>query len=432
MIALCLPSVVAAQTGQIKGKVLELGTGDPLLSATVQVVGTGFGAVSSNQGDFSISRLPVGNYTLKVSFIGYQPETREATVQQDRTTIVDFQLKSRALEMEAITIYGEMSLGQARAFQEQKLSPNIVNVINAEQFDRFPDRNAAETVQRIPGISITRDQGEGELVQIRGITPDLNSLTLNGQRIPSPDPDGGQRSVGLDLLNSDLIEQITVTKALTPDMDGDALGGVVDFKFKQAPEKTNISFNVAGGFNQQESDFEEYGKELSSLNGHVGGRVADGKLGLLLAGTYYRTNRGSVLQQRDYTDDTGTTLWRNRVNDYDVKRQRYGINFNTDYRFDELNSVFLNFSYNFYKDDEIRRKVEYEPFKPRETREIRNRLEDQRLGAVQFGGEHFLKNAILDYTATWIKSLEDMPDRTYYRYRRKNTDLETLSNDQVL
>jgi outer membrane receptor for Fe3+-dicitrate len=130
---------------------------------------------------------------------------------------------------------------------------NITNVVSADQIGSFPDANAAETVQRIPGISITKDQGEGRYVNIRGTDARLNSMMINGERIPAPDP--LLRQVALDVVPSELLQAIEVSKALTPDMDADAIGGSVNLVMKTAPEKLRVLGAIGGGYNQMLSSY---------------------------------------------------------------------------------------------------------------------------------------------------------------------------------
>ncbi|RIZ60672.1 hypothetical protein KU43_07485, partial [Mesotoga sp. SC_NapDC2] len=170
------------------GKVTEATSETPLVGAHV-FLNASMGASTDLQGNYTISAIQPGDYKVRVTYLGYEEEVLDVTVQSNQVTVVNFSLKESAKELSGVTVYGQLTRGQAKALNEQKNAPNIKNVVSSEQFQLFPDRNAAETVARIPGISITYDQGEGELVQIRGIGPQYNSLTVNGQRIPAPDPD---------------------------------------------------------------------------------------------------------------------------------------------------------------------------------------------------------------------------------------------------
>jgi len=341
IILLISQNTFSQSTGKIVGKVTEASSGTPLAYANVIVLNTLIGASTDIQGNFTISGIAPGNYKIKASYLGYQEEITDVTVQPNNTQNINFSLKETTEKLEDVVVYGQLTRGQAKALNEQKNAPNIKNIVSSDQFLLFPDRNAAETVSRIPGISITYDQGEGELVQIRGIGPQYNSLTLNGQRIPAPDPDIG-RSVGLDLLNQDLLENIVVTKALTPDIDGDAIGGNVNFQLKQAPDGGVVNLNLGGGYNVQHSYFEEYGKDIIYVSGYAGRRFFDNKLGILVAGSYYKTNRGSLLKELEYDDLSAGILSAQHSNDYDVLRERTGVNLNTEYKFNDFNRIYLN------------------------------------------------------------------------------------------
>jgi TonB-dependent receptor len=409
--------------GQIVGKVIEADSKTPLPGANLVLVGTNRGGVTNVEGQYRIQRVPPGSYTLKVMFIGYEDMTREIQVVEKQTVTANFTLKASILQGEQVEVIGELTRGQAKALQKQRTAQNIVTVVSEEFFGRFPDRNAAETVRRLPAISISRDQGEGEMVMIRGMNQEYNSLTLNGIRIPAPDADDGIRSVGLDLVNNRLLGEVEVIKAITPEMDGDAIGGVVNFGLRRAPAEGVAVFGVSGGYNNQISDYDKYGKDIQDYYALLGKRFFDNKLGLLLDAAYYKTNRQSKLRQLDYINEEGVydeTIGSQHTNDYDVKRQRYGIDLGVDYKFNPSHRIYLTLNQNTYLDDEIRREVEYIIASKSETRETRNRREDQRLNLGMFGGEHNLGLLQLNYKAALIKSSEEMPGRTYLRYQRTN------------
>ena len=430
IVVLMMTVTMSAQnTGKIVGKVTEASSGTSLAGANLILLKTSLGASADLQGNYTISRIPAGSYQFRASYLGYKEKIIEVTVQANKTVSIDFALEETTTELEGLVVYGQLTRGQAKSLNEQKNSANIKNVVSAEQFQLFPDRNAAETVARIPGISIDYDQGEGEMVQIRGIGPEYNSLTVNGQRIPSPDPGAG-RSVGLDLLNQDLMENIIVTKALTPDIDGDAIGGNINFQMKQAPDEGVVAVNIGGGYNSQYSDFTEYGKDIQDYSAYVGQRFFDNKLGILVAGSYYKTNRGSMLKELEYDDLMTGNIFAQHSNDYDVLRERSGFNINTEYKFDEFNKIYLNYNHNRYFDKEIRRLDEWIIEDDEETKETRNRVEDQFLNSFMFGGNHDFNGIKLDYTLSWMNAKEDMPARTYFRFQR-DFDFSQFTNDEI-
>ncbi|UZJ63086.1 TonB-dependent receptor plug domain-containing protein [Sphingobacterium sp. KU25419] len=137
-----------------------------------------------------------------------------------------------------------MARGQAKALNQQKNNQNITNIISSDQVGRFPDANIGDALKRVPGITMQNDQGEARNIIIRGLAPHLNSVTLNGDRIPSAE--GDNRNVQMDLIPSDMISTIEVNKTLTPDMDADAIGGSVNLITRASPNGKRLSATIAG------------------------------------------------------------------------------------------------------------------------------------------------------------------------------------------
>jgi TonB-dependent receptor len=189
--------------------------------------------------------------------------------------------------------------------------------------------------------------------------------------------------------------------------------------------------NAGGGYNAQHSYFDEYGKDIMNLSGYAGQRFFDKKLGVLFAASYYKTNRGSLLKELEYDDITMTDhIFAQHSNDYDVLRERTGFNLNTEFKFDQFNRIYVNANYNRYFDKEIRRLNEWIIDDEEETKETRNRVEDQFLTNAMFGGNHNFNGIKLDYTGSWIKAKEEMPARTYFRFQR-DFDFSGYTNDEI-
>ena len=407
----------------ISGSVTDA-EGNPLASAHVHAENTNYGAITNENGVFAFE-APSGSYTLQIQYIGYEDEEVSVIV-KDQAVHLEIILIPVSFDLNTTVIHGRMTRGQAKALNIQKQASNITNVVDVEQFGRYPDVSAAETVQRLPGISITRDQGEGEFVQVRGVPEQFNSLTMNGQRMPSMEPDAG-RSVGLDLVQSYLIQKITLTKTLTPDMDADAIGGMVDFTLREATKKKTLEVYAGYGYNQQQSEFQEFGKDILSFSAVASRRVAKNKLGLLVAGSYFNTDRGSMFNSQRFTNLAADSIYRRRTTDYDVNRERYGFLGNFDYTHNKNHKWVLTANYNKYIDDEIRMQARYTWDNTREERRVRNRIEDQTLYFAMLKGEHKIKRAKLDYSVSYSVGEEDLPDRTEFRYRRSVPALATLT-----
>ncbi|UCD37048.1 MAG: carboxypeptidase-like regulatory domain-containing protein, partial [Fidelibacterota bacterium] len=214
-------SMIMIQTlaaATVTGRVTDASTGSFLPGANITLEGTSQGAASDRTGVYRIANVAAGSYTLRATYVGYDDFSVEITV-TDEPVAQDVQLQAAFVELGAVTVQG-LRQGQAKALSQQRSSDHIMNVVSSDQMQRFPDVNVAESLQRIPGLSVQRDQGEGRYVIVRGMEPRLNSMMINGQRIPSPE--SSIRNPALDVVPSNQLASVEVTKALTPDMDGDA------------------------------------------------------------------------------------------------------------------------------------------------------------------------------------------------------------------
>ena len=422
LLALLFLTAAAADQpgGHLTGRVKDE-SGNVLTRATVLVTDTPFGTHTDQNGRYHFQRLAPGSYDLEVSHVGYEPAHTQAQVQADQTTVLDFALKSTLYQLEGVAVVGQITSAQARALNAQNAALNIKHVASHELFSRFPDRNAAETLQRLPGIALDRDQGEGEYVQIRGLDPQLNSVTVNGRRIPAPTGDPSQgRGVGLDLLQIHNAGSVEIIKALTPDMDADALSGTVNMVLRQAPEEPEYSLSLAAGRNDKRARFSEWSNEIVEISGTAGGRLMDERLGLIAGASLFRTGRGSLLNHLAYTSPDTNALDYSRWDNYDIRRHRYGLLAGADYRLTRNHDIRLNLTHNRYLDDEIRRRRQYDIAQREERMELRNRLEDQQFTMLELTGQQRFPHLTVAYAFSLAQASEELPDRTYFLFQRPN------------
>ncbi|AZE54889.1 TonB-dependent receptor [Pseudomonas synxantha] len=347
-----------------------------------------------------------------------------------RTGLVSFTLTALALAMaserltaaEAATTEHVEVVGQAAAMdsalKEQRSSDSIKSVVHADGVAQLPDENVAEAVQRLPGISVERDQGEGRFVSVRGLGPDLNSVTINGTLVPAPESE--RRAVALDVLPSELVQSLSVIKTLTPDMDANSLGGTVDVKSLSAFDHKGLFYT---GSTEASYD-KNTGQTSPKFSGAASNRfsLGDGidNFGVAAALSWQKRDFGSDNVETggawDFTD--GARLNELEQRDYDISRERAGGGLNFDYKPDDLSSYYLRTLYSRYKDTETRNAASLEfadPQAPGELgdaegkRKLKNREETQQIQSYVFGGERMLGLWTLSGQAGYSQSSEDSP-----------------------
>lgn len=399
----------AQPSSSVSGRVTDALTGNALPGASVAVDGTAFTTETDLAGSFTLVRVPSGSQKLVISYLGFETKTVDINVNGSNQSLA-IQLSSGI--QESVTVNAPLLEGQAKALNQQKEALNIQSIVSADQIGRFPDPNAAEAAQRIPGVTIERDQGEGRYVQVRGTEARLNSMQINGERIPSPE--GDVRAVALDVIPADLLDSIEVSKALTADQDADSIGGAVNLITKGAPERTRVSLTFGLGYNRLVND------RIDNFNGTFGRRFANKKLGFLFSGSYLNTRRGSESIEPAYDDGFLEEI---ELRDYQVNRRRWGINPYVDYRFSNSSEIYFRGIFNDFKDDEFRRLVAFKVADNEIARELRDRMETQRIYQFSGGGRHLLgRSAMLDYRVSYGYAEEDEPKNISSAFLQEDVD----------
>lgn len=407
------PAQAQPATGTVAGQVVDNTQGEPLVAAEVQLEGTTFRAVTDQNGRFRIAGVPAGEYTVVVSFLGFGSDTRKVSVAAGAVATADFRI---ALAFgEEVTVSAPLLEGQARALNQQRVASNIVNIVSADQMAGFPDPNVAEAAQRVPGISLQRDDGEGELMLIRGISPALNSMTMNGERIPSTE--STSRAVNSISIASDILQTIEVTKSLRPDMDGDAIGGVVNFVTKQAPEVALLTGNLEWGYNDLRGTNNPKGSAT------WGRRFAQKRLGLIVSGSAQDENRANETIENEYT--LAQQLTRVTFRDEYSNYQRYSANAALDWLASNYTLTFRS-TWTRQDQDKVRRRQRDENIQQgltgtggRIRTELRDRTRRRDVFTNAFGGTLVLRNEwTIDYNLAYNESDRKEPDTALNRYQQ--------------
>ena len=436
----------AQKTGVISGKITDLEGNFSLPGATVKLSEGSRYTISNQTGDFEFLNIPAGSYTVEVIYLGYETKTEQVTVNEGANTTVNIVMSTGAETLQNVTVVGERLKGQARALNQQKNNSNITNVISSDQVGRFPDSNVGDALKRVPGITMQNDQGEARNIIIRGLAPSLNSVTLNGDRIPSAE--GDNRNVQMDLIPSDMIATIQVNKTLTPDMDADAIGGSVNLITRATPNGERISATLAGGYGPIRE------KAIYTAGLVYGNRYLGNKLGMVVSGSYNNNDFGSDNIEAVWVKDEFNNVYveEHDIRKYDVQRIRRSASVALDYKFNDNNVIYANAIYNWRDDRENRFRTTYDDIAPeyegetiigytgrvkRETkggvdnnRNKSRRLEDQRVQNYALRGEHLLSSTLdMDWSMNYAKAREFRPGERYIEFEQEDLAFtQDLSN----
>lgn len=399
-------------------------------------------AVTNGDGDFAIIDAPVGQHTVNVSYIGYGAQSATVSVEAGKTSGLDFRLEPGVDMGVNILVLGDRLKGQAKALNQQRTNSNITNIVAADQIGRFPDANIGDAMKRIPGITMQNDQGEARDIIIRGMAPQLNSVTINGERIPSAE--GDNRLVQMDLIPADMIQTIEVNKAVLPDMDADAIGGSVNLVTRKAPNGLRLSGTAASGYSPISN------KPIWTGSLIAGDRFLNNKLGVIVSGSYNNVDYGSDNVEAVWIEtDEGVVIDELDIRKYLVQRVRRSASINLDYDINPNHSIAFSGMYNWRDDWENRfrmrigrledafedgdftrvgpgqytanARVEYQTKGGLDSDRVKSRrLEDQRMANYTLSGQHLFNKLTATWNVTWAQASEERPNERYIRFRESN------------
>lgn len=409
LLLISLPVRAQAQTGNISGTVTDSSGRGVLVGAEVQVEGQNRKATTDESGRYLLLRVPAGKTKVSVSYLGLATSSHDVTVTAGATATEDFSLAPAAVSDVVNVSATPDQTGQSRALNDQKNSINLVNLVASDQIGSFPDANAAEATQRIPGIVVQRDQGEGRYVLIRGTEPRLSATTINGDRLGTTE--NTSRQIPLDTIPADLLGAIEITKVLTPDMEADSIGGRVNLITKRAPATRHAAFTLGSGYNTLVKD------DLKDYNGTYGDRLLGGKLAFIASGNYYQNNRGSQDVEPAY--NANSSLASLDMRDYVLTRTRKGGTFDVDYTLAPGSSLFLRGLRTEYQDRELRHRIRDITTNGRIERALRDRTHNSSQTAVTLGGNHVLPNSwLFDWRTSYSRAVLDTPYRLEASFRQ--------------
>jgi hypothetical protein len=235
--------ILVAQTGSLRGKLTDKTNAETLIGATVAIEGTSLGAVTNIDGDYIIEKVPVGTYTIKISFVGYNAESLPGIIiKENESTSLNLKMESNTKVLkDAEVISTRITNTENAVLAEMRSSEQIVNGVSSQQIAKTQDRSASEVIKRLPGVTVMEDR----FIVIRGLSERYNSVLLNDALAPSAEPD--KKAFSFDIIPSSMLDRVLIYKTGAPELPGEFAGGVVKVYTKNIPDEDYINASITLG-----------------------------------------------------------------------------------------------------------------------------------------------------------------------------------------
>jgi len=477
---LCFNTIYAQSTGTISGKVVDATTGETIIGANIIVEGLTLGAASDLDGNYTIKNIPKGKINLVVTFISYTKTTiKDVVVEPGKTLTLNISLKSEAIEIGGeVLVIGEVSNQyEAALLNQRKKSIQISDGLSAEQIKRSTDGTTAETLRRVPGLTLM----DNKYIFIRGVSERYNGALLNNSPLASSEPD--KKDFAFDLIPSNLIENTVVIKSFTPDEPGDFAGGLVKINTVEFPTNTIFSFSYSTSYvdNVTAKNIKTYKGSSTDYLGFDDGlrdlpngfpdpvtyanyrstdsaviywstkvndkwkpldkkafldqsfavtygdrfNLFENDFGIISSLTYKASTNSQELISKDLANITDTSYF------YDYVGNGYNRNFywggilNLAYKIGDFHKIGFKNSYTVNTDDNVTRLEGYYEYWGENRITTAYRFVSRKLYAGQlFGSSYFpvLSGIHLDWRMSYSSSFRDEPDYRRYVYHDKTPD----------
>jgi len=316
-------SFVKAQTGSIKGLIIDAQSKEAIIGASVILKGTTppIGTATDPDGKFDIQNIPTGKHTVIVSYISYKNKEVEVTVYPNQAVLINATLEEDVANLQEVKIVGQrQTFTDVSVITEIKKAEQIAVGISAQQIQKSQDRDASQVVRRVPGVSIQDDR----FVIIRGLNERYNTVMLNDAITPSSEVD--VKSFSFDLIPSSAIDRIMIYKSGAPELPGEFAGGVIKIYTKTVPDENGFTLNLATSFRG--------GTTFRDAKDYKGGSldwIGFGATDRILPSNFPKTK--TIINENTPSDRT-LNAFRNLTNFYDLQTKsirpdlRFSIGYN--------------------------------------------------------------------------------------------------------
>ncbi len=242
---LFISSIILGQSGKISGKIVNAGSGQGLVGATLTLIETSKTISADQNGDFTFSKLTAGTYSIKCSYTNHiEKVIDQIVVINDESTLISISLVEK--ESDAVVVSAKISARKetvSALLTAQKNMANVSDFVSAEQIRKTPDRSTSDVIKRVSGASIQDDR----FAIIRGLNDRYNAAFINGAPLPSTESD--RKAFAFDIFPSAILDNLVIYKTATPDKSGEFAGGLIDITTKSIPSKNFTSISFSGSYN---------------------------------------------------------------------------------------------------------------------------------------------------------------------------------------
>lgn len=423
-------SILSAAQPILSGTVYDE-AGSALPGARVIIPELGVETTTDLQGGFVLTAPASGDVTVEIRYIG-RPTFNQTVTLSGQRNIIDLTVP-RGDDREIVVTAASIVDNTARALNQQRQAAGTTNVVSSDAIGRFPDPNIAEALQRVAGIGIERDQGEGRYINVRGAPADFTAVSVDGVTVTAPSPT--TRAIDLDTIPSDIVANLEISKTLLPSQDADSIAGAVNIATRSAFDSRGFRLSGSIGLSHNQMGGSDRRASLS-VSDRFG---ADRQFGILLSGSYSRTDRklDNVENAWEAVERPGgdeiygvvETLFK----DYDTRRERIAATGALEWRPDAGSRLYLRGSYSRFEDDEYRNLLgiawadgrlatgatdtSATYTNTRIRKQLRHRTQLNEIYTATLGGENRLGEGRIEYSGTYTKSNQTYPRRDEIVFR---------------
>ncbi len=418
--------------GSISGRVINDATGSLLPYATVRIAELNREASTGRDGQFLLSHVPPGSYTLVVSYQGM--ETQRISLEVETGAVRrDVRLSSPTIGVEQMLVLGRAE-GYASSINTQRNAPSVRTVVSADALGHISEGNIGDALVRLPGMSVEVRAGVLRTATIRGLAPQYNTVTVDGLRMTNVD---GNRDIALDSFPANMLARVDVIKAPTPDMSADAIGGTVDLVTRSAYDRDGriLEGDIGTTYNDNRGSWNQQGSIT------FGDTFGDGdRFGALATLSYFRDERGYDVIDTAYTVNNEDQYFINRslYYDRDETKDKVGAGLALDFRPTPDTSVYFRGIYHYDYRELWRRGTDYRP-NPDTRFDVTpdsGSSTNGRIDSIVFfrdpknvfqmytlGGEHRQQDWVFDARAAYSRAKKDYPDTVQIVNSFNNVDM---------